>query len=65
MKNLKVKGHNNLERTPSNAVINNNTDEYNKYLKNKKKMEAQNKEFEMMKNEIELLKNQVRELMKK
>lgn len=65
MKDIKVKGHSHLKRTPNNAIVNHDTSEYNKYLKNKQKIEKQVEEFDNMKKEIEYLKNIINELIDK
>jgi wobble nucleotide-excising tRNase len=60
MSYIKVEGHSNLVRdSDTNAIINTNISEYEKYLILKEKKESSNKQITNMQLELEMLKDDV------
>lgn len=60
---LKVEGNDSLVRDMStSAIINNNSTEYNNYLKKKSHMESQREEIQRNSNDINTIKQELSEI---
>lgn len=63
MKYLKVEGHSNLVRDPkTNSIINNNTMEYNQYLRMKKIKEEENQKVQNIEKDVANMKEDINEI---
>lgn len=60
---LKVEGHPDLVRdTKSGAIVNNNNDEYRKYMDSYRKRRIQREKVNTMEEELSNLKNEIHEI---
>ena len=63
MKNLKIEGHPNLTRdTSSRAVINNNIDDYQTYMKTYKHRQSEKDRLVSMESDLTSLKTEINEI---
>ena len=63
MKNLKIEGHPNLSRdTSSRAVINNNVDDYQTYMKTYKYRQSEKDRLALMESDLNSLKTEINEI---
>ena len=63
MKNLKIEGHPNLSRdTSSRAVINNNVDDYQTYMKTYRHRQSEKDRLASMESDLTSLKTEINEI---
>jgi triacylglycerol esterase/lipase EstA (alpha/beta hydrolase family) len=65
MNYIKVEGHSNLVRDQNtNAIINTNISEYNKYLKIKEQRERSNDKINSIESELNIIKDDIEDIKK-